>query len=108
MGQILVPDSPSGVLGHKRQVGAGDVVRPPPGGAQQLAGHQQIRYQDAVKLADGSVYWMDEYDGPRGMGYIVREERVISGVTERMATDYGPEGRSRGWEAFSRPGIVVN
>ena len=36
---------------HKRQVGPGDVVRPAPGGAEQFAGHQQIR--DQVKGASG-------------------------------------------------------
>ena len=45
VGQSLVPDDPPGGMAHKRQVGPGDVVRPPKGGAQQLAGHQQIRYQ---------------------------------------------------------------
>lgn len=59
--------------------------------------YQQIRQQEAVKQADGSLYWVDEYVGPLGPGYIVRE--LSADGKQTKATDYGPEKRSTPWVA---------
>ena len=44
--------------------------------------------------SEGLGYWVSIYEGPRGKGYIVYEERTVDGKTEQKATDCGDEGRS--------------
>ena len=86
--QILGPDGPPGVLAHERQVGPGDVVRPPKGGAQQLAGHQQVRYQ--VKRAPGPALGhqgqalLGLLHDPQGTGH-----RLFQGRGQRVGVALG-------------------
>ena len=53
-------------------------------------------YKQILK-SEGLGYWVDIYEGEKGSGYIIREERTVGGKTEQKATDYGQEGRSYDW-----------
>ena len=57
--------------------------------------YDQVLRTDAIVQSDGSLVWCDEYVGPSGAGYIVRE--LSADGTQTKATDYGPEGRSTQW-----------
>ena len=87
--KVLVPDGPPGVLAHERQVGPGDVVRPPKGGAQQLAGHQQIRYQvqgaSGPGLGHQGQALLSLLHDPEGTGH-----RLFQGRGHLLGSPLGP------------------
>lgn len=39
----------------------------------------------------GHTSWVDVYDGPSGVGYVVNYERVFRGETYRRRVNFGPE-----------------
>lgn len=52
------------------------------------------QYQQ-VLLSEGLGYWVDILQNQNGWGYVVNEERVVNGVTERKATGFGQEAEQR-------------
>lgn len=57
------------------------------------------KYERTAQVKVGAVtYEMHEYDGVQGKGYIVHAWLDDGGKRYHRQTDYGPEGRSHGWE----------
>ena len=57
------------------------------------------RRRQVERQLNGVTTWVDEYDGPRGKGYIVRSETVEDRVTYQKADNVGPEAeRSFDWQ----------
>ena len=62
-----------------------------------LGGKQRRGKYRQILRAEGS-WWVDVYDGPYGVGYVVCEKRVTAeGVVETRCTDFGPEARTTSW-----------
>ncbi len=80
---------PPRVLLHEGQIGPGDVVRPPKRGAQQLAGHQQVRYE--VRPAPGPTpakqaqAFLGLLHDPQGAGH-----RLVEGRGQGVGVALGP------------------
>lgn len=61
---------------------------------QRSGKYKQIK-TDESKSAD---FYVHEYEGPLGKGFIVFEEKDQDGKRMIKSTDYGPEQRSFDWK----------